>query len=173
MPLIEHGVTIADAYLEAATIATSDRAMLDAFALHHPVVGTQYFVNDHADLSATLEDGVTVVVFVACPVRIRYPDESDQASTPQITLEVDNISGAVSDALALIRGSLEPWVLTNYLYASDDTSGPAVLPPTVMDIHTVTVNAQSASLTGTFGDAGNLAIPALTFKRSEYPGLIR
>lgn len=173
MPITQHGVTMQDAYLEAATAAPTDRTMLDCFSLYHPIGGALYFVNDFEPFTALLEDGVTEVEFLACSVRIQRPEESDQASTPQVSISIDNISGAVSDKLKAIRGSRAPWVLTNYLYSSDDPTQPAVMPPTVMEIVPVKVDSQTATLTGSFGDAGNVAIPALTFKRAAYPGLVR
>lgn len=168
-----HGVSMSDALLEAAAIARIDSAMLDAFSLAHPLIDTIYFVNDYQPLVATLEDGVTVVTFEACPIRMSRATESAEADSPQITIDCDNISGVVSDALRIIRASRDPWVLTNYLYNSEDTSGPAVMPPTVKEFFEVSVNERTASLTAAFGDAGNKAIPATTFKRSEYPGLVR
>lgn len=174
MSITKHGVTFEDAYTEAAAVAYAGRAMLDCFTLAHPLMPeVLYFVNDLVPFEAYLPDDSNLRTFEACPIRIGRPEESDQASTPEIRLEVDNISGAISDALDLIRGSLEPWVLTNYLYASDDPSAPAVSPPTVMEVTDVTYDETVGTLSGSFGDAGNLAIPRLTFKREAYPGLSR
>lgn len=174
MPITKHGVTFEDAYTEAAAIAYVGRAMLDCFTLAHPLmVETLYFVNDLQPFSAYLPDDSNLRTFEACPIRIGRPEESDQASTPEIKLEVDNISGAINAALDLIRGSVEPWILTNYLYASDDPSGPAVTPPTVMEVTNVSYDETAGTLSGSFGDAGNFAIPRLTFKREAYPSLSR
>jgi hypothetical protein len=161
------------AILEAATIARIDYAMLDCFVLSHTLEPDRYVVNDFQNFTANLEDGTTEVEFLACAVRISKAEESDQASTPEITLEISNISGAVSDMLKRIRGNTDPLILKNYLYASNDPARPAILPPTVMEVHTIEIDETTASLTGSFGDAGNLAVPALTFQRSEYPGLVR
>ena len=174
MSITKHGVTFEDAYTEAAAVAYAGRAMLDCFTLAHSLMpATLYFVNDLQPFSAYLPDDSNQVTFEACPIRIGRPEESDQASTPEIRIEVDNISGQISDVLDLIRGSLEPWVLTNYLYASDDPSMPAVSPPTVMEITNVSYDETAGTLSGSFGDAGNFAIPRLTFKRDAYPSLSR
>jgi len=174
MPITKHGVTFEDAYSEAAAIAYAGRAMLDCFTLAHPLMPeTLYFVNDLQPFNAYLPDDSNRVTFEACPIRIGRPEESDQASTPEIRLEVDNISGQINSALDIIRGSLEPWVLTNYLYSSDDPSAPAVSPPTVMEVTGVSYDETTGTLSGSFGDAGNLAIPRLTFKREAYPSLSR
>jgi hypothetical protein len=179
MPLTRNGVTFTTAYLEAAAIAVADRAMLDTLELYHPALPERLrFVNDHVSLFATLEadapaDAGLEVEFLAKPFRLKPADESDQAGNPDIVIEVDNVSGAISDMLRLARGSLEPWVVTGRIYASDSLAGPAQLPPTVVELRAVQIDSTSARLTCNFGDAGNVAIPALTFKRSEYPTLAR
>lgn len=178
MPLTRNGVTFAQAYLEAASIATATRAMLDALELYHPAFGYIRFVNDYVNLLATLEadapdSGGMQVVWLACPMRIVPAEESDSASNPDVQIQIDNISGLVSDALAMTRGSLVPWVLTNRIYASDDTGAPAQLPPTVVEVRSIQIDSTSVTLICNFGDAGNVAIPALTFKRSDYPTLAR
>lgn len=180
MPLTRKGVTFTTAYLEAAAIARSEVAMLSAFELYHPSLpdGPLRFVADTSVLMATLEadapfDPSTEVEFLACPLRIKPPEESDAASAPEIVLEVDNISGAVSDALKLARGSLEPWTLIERIYAESDTSAPAMLPPRKVELRSVSINSTVASLTCSFGDPGNVRIPGLTFNRVEYPTLSR
>lgn len=173
MSITKHGVTFEDAYTEAAAIAYAGRAMLDCFSLAHPLMPeTLYFVNDFQPFVGSIPI-VGAVTFEACPIRIGRPEESDQAATPEIKLEVDNVSGGISDALDSIRGSVEPWLLTNYLFASDDASGPVVLPPTVMEVTNVSYDEVSGSLSGSFGDAGNFPFPRLTFKRESYIGLSR
>lgn len=175
MPLTRNGVTLATAYLEA--IQRADRAMLDALELNHPLVGRIWFVNDYQSFFATLEpdapDGAIQVEFLPCPMRIKPPEESDSASTPDISIEVDNISGMISDALKITRGSLVPWILTNRKYASDDTSAPAQLPPTQVELRSVQLDSTSARLVCNFGDAGNVGVPGLTYNRVDYPGLVR
>jgi len=174
MSITKHGVTFEDAYTEAAAVAYAGRVMLDCFSLEHPdMPDVLYFVNDLQPFVGTIPGVSNPVTFEACPVRIGRPEESDQASTPEIKLEVDNVSGQISDALDLIRGSVEPWILTNYLFASDDATAPAVMPPTVMEVTDVSYDETSGSLSGSFGDAGNFAIPRLTFKRDAYPALSR
>jgi hypothetical protein len=179
MPLTRHGVTFRDAYLEAAAIANVRRAMLETLELYHPLAPARLrMVNDHKPLHATLEDdapadGGVLVTFEACPFRLKPPEESDQADNPQDEIEIDNISGAVSEALRLTRGSLIPWTITNRVYASDQLDGPAQLPPVVVEVRAVQVGTKTVRITGAYGDAGNVAIPALTFKRTEYPTLAR
>lgn len=172
-----HGVTLSVALAEAAAIAPVTRVMLHTFELRHAALPAPIrIVNDHANLLATLEAGAplnpsTEVEFLACPVRIQRPEESAAAQSPSITLSVDNVSGAVSDALALARGSNDLWEVTERVYASDDTSAPAVLPPLTLTMVTAEITATGASITASFGDPVNVAVPAITFTSTEYPGL--
>lgn len=179
MPLTRNGVTFADAYLEAASIAPAGRAMLDALELYPPDGRAPLrFVNDYAPLFATLEATATTdaglqVEWLACPCRIKPAEESDSADSPETVIEVDNLSGAISDILRETRGILAPWVIVNRKYASDATGAPAQLPPVTVELQSVTLDGDKAVLSCGFGDAGNFGVPALTFKRSEYPGLVR
>jgi hypothetical protein len=175
------GVSLSEALHEAAVTAPVDRNMLNTFELYHPVGtsdGPIYVVNDNEDLLATKEadadrDAGEEVTFMAGYVRLERPEESDQAATPELALAVDNVSGAFSDALRLARDSLEPWELIERVYASDDTSGPAILPPMRLYLSSVTLTDRTASMTASFGDSLNVAVPKTTFSRSEYPGLVR
>lgn len=179
MTITRNGVTFTEAYLESMTFAPVNRAMLDALDLYHPIIGHIYFVNDYTNFFANLEADATnsrggdQVEFLACPMRKKPPEESDQADTPDIVFQVDNLSGLVSDALRMTRGSLVPWLLTDRIYASDDPSGPAQLPPTVMEVVNISIDETTAEITCNYGDPGNLGVPAVTFNRVDYPGLVR
>lgn len=173
-----HGVSLSEALAEAATVAPLGRPMLSTFELWHEDLpdGPIYIVSDHADLLATIEstadrNASTEVEFIAAPVRIARPEESDTAATPEITLEADNVSGELSDALKRTRDSLEPWVLIERIYAADDTSAPAVMPPMQMTLTGAEIAGAVAQLRASFGDSVNVSVPRITFKRSEYPGL--
>jgi hypothetical protein len=152
--------------------------MLHTFELFHPLSGRHRFVADQVDLVATLEadapaDAGVAVEWLAAPLTIVRPEESDTAATPEIAISLDNVAGIMSGELKKARGSLVPWELTERIYASDDTSGPAVLPPTTMLLASVDLVADAVILRASFGDPANVSVPALTFKRSEYPGLVR
>ena len=173
-----HGAQMSWEYLEAAAVAPITRAMLSAFELYHPLSGRHRFVNDHVNLLATLEadapaDASTEVEWIAAPVTIGRPEESDSAATPEISLSLDNVAGLMAAELKLTRESLIPWELTERLYASDDTGGPAVLPPTVMLLSSVDISGNALAIKASFGDPANINVPRITFKRSEYPSLSR
>jgi hypothetical protein len=133
-------------------------------------------VRDHVPLSATLEDDAPVnagetVDFMASAVKVSRPEESDGAGAAEVTLTIDNISGEISNALRAARGSLDTWEVTERIYASDDTTGPASLPVLTLTLTGVRTTPESAVFKASFGDPVNVSVPRLTFKRNEYPGL--
>lgn len=178
-----HGVSLSEGFHEAAYTVLATRVMLNCFEFYHPIGtpdGPIYVVNNGEALLATKEDTATrdageLVEFMAGWVRLERPEESDNAGTPELMLSVDNVSGEISDALRLVRasGSLEAWEIIERVYATDQTTGPAILPPLQMYVVDIEVNDETAQLTASMGDSVNVAIPRTTFKRSEYPGLVR
>lgn len=183
MPDIERkGVTLSQELQEAAASAPITRAMLYAYELWHPSFAAPVrFVDDKADLMATLEDDAPrdagdEVEFVACPLSVDRPEESDTAAAPRIALSRPDVSGLLRAALDTARASayaLDPWTLIERLYASDDTSRPAMLPPRTVELVSVQVSASSASIEAAYDDDDNEAVPAIRFTRAEYPGLQR
>lgn len=172
-----HGVSFSEALAEAAAIAPLNRVILSCFELWHPSLTSPVrIVNDYAPFTATLEadaprNGDEEVEFLACPVTVTRPDESDASATPEITLTVANVSGIWSDALRKARGSPELWEITERLYASDDPSGPAILPPTTLTLTHTSISGSMVQLTASFGDSVNTSVPRATFKIEDYPGL--
>ena len=176
-----HGVSLSEALHEAAAIAPIHRAMLSTFELWHPVGtpdGPIYTVNDFQPLVATIEAGAArnasvAISFLPCPVDITRPEESDTQGTPEIGIAVKQVSGVMSEALRWARGSLIPWQLTERVYASDDTTAPAILPPLSVFLSSVDVDGETVTLKASFGDSVNVSIPRLTFRRTAYPGLVQ
>lgn len=172
-----HGVSFSEALAEAAAIAPITRVMLSTFELWHPTLWAPIrVVNDYEPLLATLEDDAPrdageEVEFLACPVTVGKPEESDAASTPEVTLQVANVSGLWSDALRRARGSDDLWQIIERVYASDDLSAPAILPPTTLTLTHTSITGSVASLTASFGDPVNFSVPRTTFRREQYPGL--
>ena len=176
-----HGVELSEALHEAAVIAPIVRVILETFELYHPIGtpdGPVYVVNDLQPLTATIEAGAarnagTAVEFLACSVAVGRPEEADTNATPTITLTVSNVSGLMSDALRSARGSLAPWEIIERAYASDDTSGPAMLPPLQLYLTNADISGELLVISASFGDSANVSVPRLTFRRADYPGLVR
>lgn len=171
------GVSFSEALAEAAAIAPISRVVLSTFELWHPTLDEPVrIVNDYVPLMATLEadaprNAGEEVEFLACPVSAARPEESDAAATPEVVITVANVSGIWSSALRRARGSAELWIIIERLYASDDTSGPAVLPPTSLTVTKTSISGTMVSLTASFGDAVNFSVPRATFTSRAYPGL--
>lgn len=171
------GISLSEALTEAAAVAPTSRVMLDTFEMWHPTLEDPVrVVNDYNDLHATLEptaprDAGIEVEFLACGVKITRAEESDTAAAPEITLSVDNVSGLMSQALKIARGSLDPWVIINRVYANDDTTGPAIMPPLTLHIVSIEISPTTLTITARFADIVNIAVPRTSFKLNEYPGL--
>jgi len=177
--IVRRGVTLTQALQEAAAVAPITRAMLYAYELWHPTLTEPVrFVNDKAPLIATLEPDAPrnpseAVEFMACPLALERPEESDTASTPTVTLSRPDVAGLLKPLFDAARGSLESWTLIERVYASDDTSRPALLPPLSFELSAQDAAGAEAKLTANFDDDANVAVPRITFKREEYPGLMR
>ena len=177
--IIRKGVTISEAYQEAAAQAPVDRAMLACYELWHASLSAPVrFVNDTQAMTATLEstaprNASAAVEFLACPLEKISPDENDSSAVPSIQLSRPDVAGLLKEALDTARGSLTEWTLIERIYASDDTSTPAKLPVLTFEVTSFDLSIMVASFTASYGDWVNVAVPKTTFKRSEYPGLGR
>ena len=80
---------------------------------------------------------------------------------------------AFIEPTALARGTLDPWVIIERVYASDDLSGPALLPPLEVELTSIDMVGSALQIAAQLDDDGTLAVPAITFRRTEYPGLQR
>lgn len=176
------GVTLTQALQEAAAIAPVNRVMLYCYELWHPTLAEPvYFVNDVADFTATIEstaarNALADILFTACPLELTYPEESDTPESPKITLSRPDVAGLLKRLLDTARASVyarTPWILIERVYASDATTSPALLPPLEVELLSVDVSGSAGQLEAQFDDDANVAIPRITFKRSEYPGLQR
>jgi hypothetical protein len=178
--LTRRGVTYSAALLEAAAVAPTGRAILETFEIFQDVAtpdGAIYLVANPRDFNATKEltaerDAGLIVNFMAAPIVADPLDEGDSSEAPEMPVRFSNVSGLVSDAVRLSRGELAPWELIQRLYASDDPTGPAMLPVLSLLVSKVKVTAKEASLTASYGDPSNISIPALKFRRGEYPTLV-
>lgn len=173
------GVSLSEAWQEGVASAPIDRVMLYAYELWHDSFTEPIrFVDDVVPLMATLEvtaprDALAEVEFMACPLEMTRPEESDTAATPTVSLTRPDVAGIVKAALDASRGSLVPWTLIERVYASDNTSMPALLPPQAFELTNMEIAGGSARMSASYDDEVNESVPRITFKREEYPGLKR
>lgn len=173
------GLSYSEALLEAAFVAPTHRAMLETFEIFNAdgtPEGAIYLVSNPEDFAATKEAGAdrdpgATVTYLAAPIVADKQEESDSAAAPEQALRLANVSGLASTALRLARGSLEPWELLERVYASDQPSAPALLPALSLLIGRAVITASEVAFTATYGDPANVSIPALKFRRAEYPTL--
>lgn len=167
----QHGVSISEAYAEAAAVAPVNRAMLACYALSHPAWDEPiYIVSDHQNFTATLETGPTIE-FIACPVDVIPPEESDSSKSPTIQVRIDGVSRILADQLDQAVGTADMITITERNYASDDPSAPAVLPPLVLTLRDVQVSETTVTAQAGFSDPVNMGFPSKDYLVREYPGL--
>lgn len=178
-----NGVAFSVAYAEAIAVAPVTRVILETLELRHSAFkdddGSPFgvrIVNDHQDLVATLEatapmNPSTAVTFKACPVQVQGPDETDSAEAPYIQLSIDGVSRILVEQLDYAIATLEPVLLTVRVFASDDTSGPAILPVTTMTLRDVRVSETRVTAKATFHDPTNRGFPRAEYTSDLYPGL--
>ena len=167
-----NGVTLSEAYAEAAAYAPSDRAIIYTYELLHPSFTERIcIVNDYENITATLETG-EVVEFIACPVQIVPPSESDGSEAPSISVAIDGVSAIVAAQLDAAAKMHERITLIERQYVSDDLSAPCYLPPLSLTLKTVAVNATRVTASASFTDPVNRGFPSKDYLIGEYPGLI-
>jgi hypothetical protein len=179
--IIRKGVTMTEAAAEAATRAPLNRVMLECFEIWHPLgtaQGPVRFVNNTEPFFATLEDtaprdGGEIVEFIACPVEVSQPTESDTEANPTVTLQRPDVSGVLRDGLEAARGSTIPWIIIERVYASDLPNVLAFSPPRQYTLDSATYSMGGANIGASHADFANEGIPRLTFRRDDYPGLDR
>lgn len=177
------GVSLSVAAAEAAAIAPITRAMLDTLEFHRSdildaagVHTAIRLVVDKQDLLATLEADAplgagTEVTFLKVGLRVVKPAESEDAQSPSFEIELDGVSTLCMRLFDEMPESMEPTLMYYRVYASDDTSGPAVTPPLVMEVATAGVGETRVRISCGFGDPINEGFPGLTYTRAQYPGL--
>lgn len=179
----ENGLSLSEALLESAMYATITRVMLTTYEVWHPSMNVPVrVVVDQQALTGTLEASAPrnpseAVVFTPCNVQYERPEESDDAKAPEMILRVDNITGLISDALRRARLSTDPavrdapWELIERVFASDDASGPDILPVFKVALVRVSRNDTTAIFTAAYRDSVNFQIPAVMFTPESYSGL--
>lgn len=171
---VQHGVSLSEAYAEAAAAAPVHRVMLLTYEISHPSFDKPiYIVNDYQDFTATLEPegGGELVEFVACPVEVVGPEESDAQKSPTVSVRIDGVSTLIAQQLDLAAGSMDRITLTERIYASDDPSAPAIMPPLRLTLRDVQVGETTVTAEAGFADPVNRGFPSRDYLAREYPGL--
>lgn len=167
-----YGVSLSEAYAEAAASAPLERAIIYTYELRHPSFEDRILiVNDFTDIEATLETGEKGY-FVACPVQVIPPAENDNAETPTLDVTIDGVSAIVAQQLDVAATAHERIELIERIYVSDDLTYPAHMPPMRLTLKTVTVTNTRVTATAAFHDPVNRGFPKKDYQMAEYPGLM-
>ena len=179
MPIYEtnKGVQQSLAQREAAAIAPTGYAMIETFEIWHPSLAEPiYIAANPVDFPAYKEadaerDPGGLVTFLGSAAAFTEQEENADAAAPLGSLLLPNVSHIVSQAMRQTRGSFDPWVVIERLYASNDASAPAQLPPLSLLIESVPITGTSTEMQLGYGDPADVSIPVHKFRRVEYPTL--
>ena len=167
----QHGVSLSEAYAEAAAAAPVHRVMLATYELSHPWFEQPlYIVNDFDPFMATLETSEEVQ-FVPCPVEVVGPEESDAQKAPTVSVRIDGVSTFIAQQMDLAAQSMAKITLVERIYASDDPSAPAIMPPLRLTLRDVQVGETTVTAEAGFADHVNRGFPSRDYLAREYPGL--
>lgn len=167
-----HGVSMSTALREAASYASIQKAVVVTYEFTHSSFSSRALIAvSHDDLVAADETGVFGTYVAIAGLKSQGFDESDEAATPIVKLEISGVSTALIDKLDLAIQSIEPVGVVERIYLSDDLAGPAILPVTKAYIRSGSVTETTVSLEIGFGDPANQPFPRKTYTRTDYPGL--
>lgn len=178
------GVAVSTALAQAYASAPEDEIVLDTLELLHPSfvddVGEPIrvrVVNDHTDLTATLEIGAPLdseqtVVFKAARFRFQRPPESESAALPEVEVQVDNVSKYLMPYLDRAKESIVPITLIWRPYCVSDLSAPHMDPPITLTMRGATATMTSIQARAGFADLGNSRFPAIEYVANRFKGLV-
>lgn len=178
----KRGVTYSEALAEAYASAPEDEIILDTLEFRHPLfvdAGEPFgirVVNDHTELSATLEDdaplnGGEEVTFQAVYFTLARPSETDSGSTPEIEINVNNVARHLMPYLDAAKESRQPIEVTWRPYLASDVSGPHMNPPLTLTIRSISCDMMNVTARAGFGDLTNRRYPAIEYTSIKFPGL--
>lgn len=168
----KYGVSLSEAYAEAAATAPLERTIIYTYELTHPSFSERIcIVNAFENIVAKLETGEQVE-FVACPVQVKPPAESDAAETPTLDVVIDGVSAIVAAQLEAAAQAHELINIVERVYVSDNLTMPAYLPPMRLTLQNVAVTALRVTASASFTDPINRAFPRADYLPRAYPGLL-
>ena len=165
-------ITLSQAARELAASADVGDVVLHTLQVDHPAFTEPLsLVNDYSSLTATLEDGVTVVTFVAFGFDFRLPDV-EQAQSPELEIAIDNVSREILAYIDLASQSQSLATITYRMYLASDLSGPCNDPPLVLTVTAVTADVFRVRLQAGFSNFANVRFPREDYTAARFPGLV-
>lgn len=178
------GISHSTAIAEARSFARVDRPELLTLAFYHSAFVDDfgepmalYVVNDFEPLTATIEAGAPLdagqaVTFEPVPMRVVFPEESDENRSPGATLEVGNALRALSPQLRAAAGTMEPVRLIARTYLPHDTSAPHEMPPLSLEMTGAESDGVNIAFGASYGDVANFPFPAVAYTAEGFPALV-
>ena len=175
---ISHSQAVAEARAYAGT------AELLTLAFYHPAFVDEwganialYVVNDFDELAATIEAGAPLdagqtVLFRPVPMRVVFPEESDDNRAPGATLEIGDVLRVLSPHLRLAAASMEPVRMIARTYLPEDTSAPHEMPPLSLELVGADSDGVNVRFTAAYGDITNFPFPAVAYTAEGFPALV-
>ena len=158
---------------ELLTLAFYHSAFVDRFG--QPIA--LYVVNDFQRLTATIEAGAPLdagqeVIFEPVPMRVVFPEESDENRMPGATIEISNVLRQLSPHLRAAAGTMEPVRMIARTYLPGDTSAPHELPPLRLELTGAETDGVNVRFGASYGDTANFPFPAVTYSAEGFPALV-
>jgi hypothetical protein len=176
------GITYSEALAAAYASAPEDEVVLDTLEFRHPTFldGSTPFgirvVNDHSDLTATLEADAPLnpgasVLFYGVYFTFTRPSESDSGSVPEVEITVDNVARHLMQYLDAAKESRVPIEVTWRPYLASDLTAPHMNPPLTLSLRSVSCGMTTVTARAGYGDLTNRRFPAIEYTAKKFPGL--
>lgn len=171
------------AIAEAYASAPSDVVLLETIELRHADFvdandqpTALRFVNDFADLSATLEATAPMnpgeaVTFTRCAFEAVLPDVNNSGAT-ELKLRVCNATREILRYARLAAKSQAKLYVTYRMYLSTDTTQPHTKPFTLVGSAVETPDASTVQLTCSLTNLSNKKFPGDNYTAERFPGLV-
>lgn len=176
-------ITQTAAIEEAYASAPSDVVLLETIEFRHPAFVDENdaptalrFVNDHADLTATLEatapmNGGQAVTFFRCAFEAELP-EVNNAGANELKLRVCNATREILRYARQAASTADKLYVTYRAYLSTDLSQPHTKPFTLVGSAIETPDASTVRLTCSLINLSNKKFPGETYTPRRFPGLV-
>ena len=178
------GISHSAAIAEARACARVDQPELLTLAFYHSAFVDDlgqpialYVVNDFDELEATIEAGAPLdagqtVTFQPVPMRVVFPEESDDNRAPGATLEIGDVLRVLSPHLRAAAASMEPVRMIARTYLPGDTSAPHEMPPLSLELVGADSDGVNVRFTAAYGDITNFPFPAVAYTAEGFPALV-
>ena len=168
--------SLSAAIKEAYASAPTDAVILHTLEFRHPdFTAPIRVVNDHANLTATLEATApanpgAAVEFIRFAFRFTLP-ELMTTGTPEIESEIDNVDASIVAYMDAAAQSDQLIEVTYRPYLSTDLSAPQMDPPLTLVIRQVTADIFRVRARAGYADLANRKFPSEVYDAERFVGL--